>query len=366
MKKHDEAQLMIALRRPFDPTKISFKPQVTTKDGKRAMAVAYADVRVYQDRLDEIAAAWSVTFTPWGDRRCICHLTIQGVTRSSIGEFDAHDERNEFAGTAAEAQAFKRAAAMFGIGRYLYGLKSDWVEYNKQDGFAPAVIARLTAKLNAHYQAWMKANPQEPSGAAEIDDETEAADVAAERLSDAPTASTSDEDADKLVAAELADLRETMNLLGSGYYGADWPTTRAKNIKRLTHNRTSDEAQLTIVELETLIAGLRRLHEKKEHEQLQKQAAADVAAQRDFTAEAELTISRHRLDTLKKAEEWAAGAGLRSNFFAAQTTAQKLQKKLFGLRTDLSTTEKRELIKSFVAYCLEQPAEQTQAQLVAA
>ena len=55
-----------------------------------------------------------------------CEVSIYGLgTHSGIGEEWAD---NENAGTAAEAQAFKRACACFGLGRYLYNLEGGWVD----------------------------------------------------------------------------------------------------------------------------------------------------------------------------------------------------------------------------------------------
>ena len=111
------ADLLVALQQPFHPQQISWKPRSVSKDGTRALALAYADLRGYQNRLDEVCGLeWSVSYTPWGDR-VICHLTINGITRSSTGEADSQAEKSEIAGTAAEAQACKRACSMFGLGR---------------------------------------------------------------------------------------------------------------------------------------------------------------------------------------------------------------------------------------------------------
>ncbi|HLJ97314.1 MAG TPA: hypothetical protein VKU02_29415 [Gemmataceae bacterium] len=44
-----------ALAEPVDPAEVHFKPAVVS--GNRAMAIAYVDARVIQDRLDEVLAA---------------------------------------------------------------------------------------------------------------------------------------------------------------------------------------------------------------------------------------------------------------------------------------------------------------------
>lgn len=36
------------------------------------------------DELDKLDTKWSNTFTPWSDR-IICHLTVNGITRSAVG-----------------------------------------------------------------------------------------------------------------------------------------------------------------------------------------------------------------------------------------------------------------------------------------
>lgn len=145
------------LRKPFHPSDVTWKPQATTKDNTKAMAAAYADMRAYQNRLDEVCGMdWSVTYTPWGDR-IVCHITISGVTRSSSGEGDSQSERSEIAGTAAEAQAFKRACAMFGLGRYLYNFPTTWVEYDaSKKQFADAGRKKLDNIVIEHYNRHTK------------------------------------------------------------------------------------------------------------------------------------------------------------------------------------------------------------------
>lgn len=119
------------LSKPFDENDIHFRAGAVTKDRKRAQALPYAEPRVYEDRLNEVCPGdWSVIFKPWGDTRIICELTIHGITRSSTGE-----ENDGFApGTAAEAQAFKRACSKFGLGRYLYDIPIEWVDYDAERG----------------------------------------------------------------------------------------------------------------------------------------------------------------------------------------------------------------------------------------
>lgn len=67
-----------------------------------------------EDRLNEVCpGAWSVKFRPWGESRIICELTIHDLTRSALAEIK--DGLNPV--TTAEAVAFKRACAKFGLGQ---------------------------------------------------------------------------------------------------------------------------------------------------------------------------------------------------------------------------------------------------------
>jgi hypothetical protein len=141
--------LLQRLREPFAPEDVSWLPGSVVNGRCRAMA--YADLRVYQERLDQVCGlAWSVTYTPW-EGRIICHLTIDGVTRSSTGEADGQDAKNGLAGTVAEAQAMKRACAQFGLGRYLYNLPPVWVEF---DAERKRISDAGLRELQTRYRTW--------------------------------------------------------------------------------------------------------------------------------------------------------------------------------------------------------------------
>jgi hypothetical protein len=123
--------VMDELRKPFDPEQVSWKPQAISRDKSRALALAYADARAYQDRLNEVVGDdWSDDYEVLnGGGVVLCHLTVGGVTRSDIGEADPHEANTA---TSALAQAFKRAAVKFGVGRYLYDLPKMWVDWDPE------------------------------------------------------------------------------------------------------------------------------------------------------------------------------------------------------------------------------------------
>lgn len=130
-------ELLAQLAEPFPVEAISWRAGSVSRDKKRAQALPYAEPRVYEDRLNALCPGlWSVAFRPWGER-IICELTIGAVgpdgailyaTRASTGE--PGDSPAAVAGTAAEAQAFKRACSKFGLGRYLYDVPITWVDYD--------------------------------------------------------------------------------------------------------------------------------------------------------------------------------------------------------------------------------------------
>lgn len=159
MSKKLTQEQVEALRAPFNPEDISWKPQTVDYKAKTALAVAYADPRVYTDRLNEVfgVGGWSDSYTflatpfnkfikgkaAYGDRpatedkevagnKVICVATVQiheyDIIVSSTGDSDASDDN---AATSAEAQAFKRAAMKVGLGRYLYELPKLNARYDK-------------------------------------------------------------------------------------------------------------------------------------------------------------------------------------------------------------------------------------------
>lgn len=146
------SSILDELRKPFHPSQVTWKPGAVK--GERALAMAYADLRAYMNRLDEVCGElWSVEYEPWGNDRIICRLTIAGVSRSSTGESGKESERSEIGGTSAEAQSFKRAAAMFGLGRYLYNLPTGWADYDPSaKKFTDKAKARLTGILVQQYR----------------------------------------------------------------------------------------------------------------------------------------------------------------------------------------------------------------------
>lgn len=148
--------LCACLEVPFDPGVIDWRVTNTSKNGKlRGQVIPYADQRAYTDRLNQLftPAGWtrkyqvhtSANFERSKDQKTVakvfvtCELSIRGLgAHSATGEEWADDEN---AGTSAEAQSFKRAAACFGLGRYLYYFDGVWVDLDdrKRPRTAPSL-----------------------------------------------------------------------------------------------------------------------------------------------------------------------------------------------------------------------------------
>ncbi|MGH9569491.1 MAG: Rad52/Rad22 family DNA repair protein, partial [Candidatus Angelobacter sp.] len=128
----------------------------------RGQVIPYADQRAYTDRLNALfsPAGWtrkyavhtSANFHRAKDQKTTakvfvtCDLTIFGLgSHSATGEEWADDEN---AVTSAEAQAFKRAASCFGLGRYLYHFTGTWVDLDdrKRPKTKPKLACWATAE----------------------------------------------------------------------------------------------------------------------------------------------------------------------------------------------------------------------------
>lgn len=115
-----------ALIRPFEPNKLSWRVGATSKDKTSAIALAYIDARDVMQRLDDVFGLnWQCKYSH-AETKTICEIgvLINGVwiwRSGGAGDTDIEAEKG------AISDAFKRAAVLFGVGRYLYNLPNKWV-----------------------------------------------------------------------------------------------------------------------------------------------------------------------------------------------------------------------------------------------
>lgn len=132
-ENNNSADVGRALAGPFHSHEVRWKPQAVR--GNRAMAIAYVDVRAIMDRLDQVVGfdGWQDDYEllPEGSVTCRLRLSIgrTWITKTDVGspseQPDAGDRLK-----AAFSDALKRAAVKFGVGRYLYRLPQQWVDYD--------------------------------------------------------------------------------------------------------------------------------------------------------------------------------------------------------------------------------------------
>jgi len=123
----DMISITSALKEPFDPKIVHFRPGAMTKDHKKAIALAYIDARDVMKRLDDtVGDLWQCRYPFEG----CCEIGImvgnQWLWRSNgAGATAIEGEKGQY------SDAFKRAGVMWGIGRYLYYLPNVWVELDQ-------------------------------------------------------------------------------------------------------------------------------------------------------------------------------------------------------------------------------------------
>jgi hypothetical protein len=122
-----------ALAAPFAPEEVRFKPAVVS--GNRALALAYVDARAIQDRLDGVLGVlgWQDSYKCLEDGSVVCRLRLrlgeEWITKMDVGSPSEQPDGGDRL-KAAFSDALKRAAVKFGIGRYLYRLPQQWVDYD--------------------------------------------------------------------------------------------------------------------------------------------------------------------------------------------------------------------------------------------
>lgn len=116
-----------ALAAEFPRNVVSWRAQSVTKDGTKAMALAYIDARDVMERLDAVCGpeGWQCDY-PHAAAKTVCRIGIkigdEWVWKSNgAGDSDIEAEKG------ALSDAFKRAAVLWGIGRYLYDTETPWV-----------------------------------------------------------------------------------------------------------------------------------------------------------------------------------------------------------------------------------------------
>ena len=150
---------------PFTADEIEWRVLLTTKDKSKGLVAAYIDSRAIQKRLDDVLGRenWKNHFiTMPGNSNSttahICEISIyyperqEWITKSDgAGSTDIEPIKGGL------SNAFKRAASIWNIGRYLYELPGIWVALKDGKYIDPAEKPKLTKHYNQFVNQYLKA-----------------------------------------------------------------------------------------------------------------------------------------------------------------------------------------------------------------
>lgn len=129
MQELSTEDIIWLLKRPFPAEKIHWRVGSTTQDKSRGIALAYIDARDAMKRLDDVVGPvnWQDRY-PWSESGKLCCEIGLRIDGEWVWKSNGAGDTNVEADKGAFSDAFKRAAVMWGIGRYLYALPNEWVE----------------------------------------------------------------------------------------------------------------------------------------------------------------------------------------------------------------------------------------------
>lgn len=123
----------------FPPEKIEFRIGATNEKrdknknvsvpATKAIALPYVTNRAIQDRLDSVCGAenWKNEFLPWKGEHQLCGISIK-IDGEWVTKWDGAENTHAEPLKGGLSASMKRAAAQWGIGRYLYDVPNRWVD----------------------------------------------------------------------------------------------------------------------------------------------------------------------------------------------------------------------------------------------
>lgn len=128
--------IKLALEMPFPASKIHWRCGARTKDKSKGIPLAYIDARDAMRRLDDVMGFdWQNKYTLADNGLLVCDIGLkldgEWVWRANgAGDTQVEAEKGK------ASDAFKRAAVMWGVGRYLYSLPNIWMPIDQYGKFA--------------------------------------------------------------------------------------------------------------------------------------------------------------------------------------------------------------------------------------
>ncbi len=123
-----EESITKKLKEPFEASLIHWRVGATSQDKKTGIALAYINARDVMKRFDDVCGDnWQVDYPFKGCCRIGLKINDEWLWRSNgAGETDIEGEKGVY------SDSFKRAAVLWGVGRYLYYLENNWVPIKPQ------------------------------------------------------------------------------------------------------------------------------------------------------------------------------------------------------------------------------------------
>lgn len=121
-------ELFDALCMPFAAEEIDWRIGSTMADKSKGMALAYMDARAVMDRLDGVCGpdGWQNNYAVTGPL-AVCNIGVRMPDGSWVWKADGAGATDVEGEKGMLSDALKRAAVRWGVGRYLYEMKSPWV-----------------------------------------------------------------------------------------------------------------------------------------------------------------------------------------------------------------------------------------------
>lgn len=127
IKSKSAKSMLLALKQPFDTRFLKVRIGARTKDKSKGIALFYLDSREVQKRLDEVCGidGWRSEMQETSEG-VLCTISIRMPNGEWVSRTDGGEKSQVAPFKGACSDALKRAAAQFGIGRYLYYVPNSW------------------------------------------------------------------------------------------------------------------------------------------------------------------------------------------------------------------------------------------------
>lgn len=127
IKSKSAKSMLLALKQPFDTRFLKVRIGARTKDKSKGIALFYLDSREVQKRLDEVCGidGWRSEMQETTEG-VLCTISIRMPNGEWVSRTDGGEKSQVAPFKGACSDALKRAAAQFGIGRYLYYVPNSW------------------------------------------------------------------------------------------------------------------------------------------------------------------------------------------------------------------------------------------------